>query len=253
MTSTEAHGEYDSFSGPELDENLWLPVHMPSPEGKLVRCEEPCADTTVRGGTLQIRVENFERKNDRSQELDNAKHVLVSTRRFPISPLGETVFSVEMNAEVLHDVNRSFRHGFSAFNVIDVEQTGTVFDHLATDRGTRAVWEQLRIPGFIEAAEPFVWLVESPSLDDLDFSDYHGYSVVLNSAEGRATWLVDDVTVFEAHGVSVPPAVQIGLGLMTLVPIANARSTSLLGQGVVARWRRLRVTYDNPSSDRVEP
>lgn len=247
---TDTHDEYDSFNGPEIDENLWVPVQMPSPDGELVRCEETSAKTTVGGGTLEIRVEKFERKNDRSQELDNAKHVLVSTRQFPISPTGDTMFSVEMNAEILRDETCCFRHGFSAFNVIDVVHTGGVFDHLATDRGTRAVREQLRIPGFIDNGEPFVWLIESPSLGDIDFSDYHDYSVVLNSAESRATWLVDNVKVFEAHEVSVPPSVQIGLGLMTLLPIENGRSTSVLGQGVVARWRRLRITNDPPDGGR---
>jgi len=242
---TDTYDEYDSFTGAELDENLWVPVHIPSPEGELVRCEETRAKTTVIGGTLEIRVDKFERKSDCSQALDNAKHVLVSTQQFPISPTGDTIFSVEMNAEILGDANCIFRHGFSAFNVIDVVKTGSVFDHLATDRGTRAVREQLRIPGFIDGGEPFVWLIESPSLGDIDFSDYHDYSVVLNSAESRATWLVDDVKVFEAHEVSVPPSVQIGLGLMTLLPIKNGRSTSLLGQGVVARWRRLRITNKN--------
>ena len=245
-TMTETHDDYDSFTAAELDEKLWVPVQMPSPDGELVRCEEPRAKTTVGAGILEIRVDEFERKNDSSQALDNAKHVLVSTRQFPIPPTGDTMFSVEMHAERLNDGTYDFRNGFSAFNVIDIVETGSVFDHMATDRGTRAVREQLHVPGFIEAGEPFTWLVETPALDDLDFADYHDYAVVLNRAESRATWLVDDVTVFEALDVSIPASVQIGLGLMTLVPIKYGRSTSLHGQGVVARWRRLRIANDDP-------
>src|SRR4051812_30370351 len=84
ITMTDDQGKYDSFNGAELDENLWIPVQMPSPHGELVRCEEPNAKTTVGGGILEIRVDEFERKNDCSQALDNAKHVLVSAQQFPI-------------------------------------------------------------------------------------------------------------------------------------------------------------------------
>ncbi len=239
--------EFDSFNGAELDENLWVPAQIPSAHGELVRCEEAGAKTTVGGGILEIRVDEFERSDDSSQALDNAKHVLVSTRQFPIRPTGDTTFSVEMNAENLGDETYDFRNGFAAFNVIDIVETGCVFDHMATGRGARAVREQLRIPGFIDAGEPFVWLIDNPALDDTDFSGYHEYSIALNAAERRATWLVDDVKVFEALDVSVPPSVQIGLGLMTLLPIKNGKSASLLGQGMVARWRRLHVTQDGQS------
>ncbi|WP_319456933.1 MULTISPECIES: DUF6081 family protein [unclassified Mycobacterium] len=231
--------EYDPFTGPGLDEQRWVQAQFLDPDGSLVVAQEDSAKTMVGAGTLEICVEKFENKNDFVPNFDNAKHLVVSTQSFPL-PDGACTISVEMTAEILGGQDYSFRRGFAAFNVIDLS-TGAIFDHLVTDRESRAVREQLSIPGVGESADPFQWLVECPITDTCDFTDFHEYAIVFNRSERRVTWLVDQALVFEAGDIDVPDSIQIGFGLMTLLPFQNGNSASLLGQGINARWRRLRT------------
>jgi hypothetical protein len=229
---------YDTFDGPGpgLDPNRWTPAAYPLGD-TVVECEEPNAKTSVGGGTLEIRVERFERSLD--LVLDNAKHLIVSTTAFPIAAEGDVTFSVEMAAENIGDDEYSFRHAFASFNVVDIT-TGSVFDHLTTSRETRVAYERLFIPGIIEPADPFTWLIERPFLG-LDFTDFHEYAIVFNRQRGHVDWFVDGTPVFSAREVTVPESSGIAFGLMTLMPIVDGKSTSLRGQGMAARWRRLQV------------
>lgn len=229
---------YDAFDGPGpgLDPERWAPVAYPVGDG-VVECREPNAKTSVGGGTLEIRVERFERSHDTA--LDNPKHLIVATTAFPIAPEGDVTFSVEMAAENIGDDEYEFRHAFAGFNLVDIT-TGFVFDHMVTSRETRAVYEQLFIPGVVEPPNPFTWLVERPFLE-LDFSDFHEYSIVFNRERGHVDWFVDGTPVFNLRGVQVPESTGVGFGLMSLMPIVDGKSTSLRGQGMAARWRRLKV------------
>lgn len=228
---------YDTFEhGPGLDPNRWTPAAFPVGDSVMV-CEEPNAKTSVGDGTLEMRVERFERSHDSS--IDNAKHLILSTTAFPIAPQGDVTFSVEMAAENIGDDEYAFRHAFASFNVVDLT-TGRVFDHLATSRETRAVYENMFIPGVVEPPNPFTWLIERPFLE-LDFTDFREYAVVFNRQRGQVDWFVDGIPVFNAREVDIPESATVAFGLMTLMPIVDGKSTSLREQGMAGRWRRLQV------------
>ncbi|WP_329013096.1 DUF6081 family protein [Streptomyces sp. NBC_00690] len=237
---TRAIDAYDDFQQPELDPQRWAIQTNPLAEGGFWTLEEPTAKTTIDGGTLQLRVEKYERFHDTLQICDNPKHLVASTSAFQVAAQGETVFSVEMAVENIGGNPDDFRDAFASFNLIDYE-TAMIFDHAATSRRTYAIHERLRLPGF-DPASAFTWFVEAPlSGLTIDPTEFHEYAIVFDREAGQASWYIDDRLTYEARDIEVPPTLRVGMGLFTLHPLHDGRSVSLRGQGMAGQWRNLRV------------
>jgi hypothetical protein len=232
---------YDELLGPGLDAARWEVLQYPLADGSMMRLEEPEAKITVANGTAEIQVDRFQRSHDTVQIFENPKHLVATVADFPVQRSGESVVSVQMAAHSIGGNPDDYRDGFFAFNVFD-PQTASVFDHIVT--GTRAyvVHERLLVPGVIDPADAFTWIVEAPlSAGEIDSSQFHEYAVVLDPAARRIRWLVDDRLAYEAQNVEVPASMRVGFGVFTLYPLRDGHSVSLRGQGMSGRWRELRV------------
>ncbi|MEO3826410.1 DUF6081 family protein [Actinomadura sp. B10D3] len=232
---------YDELLGPGLDAARWEVLQFPLDDGGIWRLEEPEAKITVGGGTAEIRVDRYQRSHDTVQIFDNPKHLVATVDEFPVPRAGESVFSVQMAGHAIGGNPDDYRDAFFAFNVFDM-RTATIFDHLVT--GTRAlvVHERLLVPGVVDPADAFTWLVEAPlSVGEIDTSRFHEYAVVLDPGARRVRWQVDGRLAHEARDVDVPESVRIGFGLFTLHQLRDGRSVSLRGQGMSGCWRELRV------------
>ena len=76
-------------------------------------------------------VDPFTRKHDQVHMFDDPKQLYVSTRTFPVSPTGTTVFEVEMGAETYRSNADDIRDAFAGFITLELA-TGMVFDFVST-------------------------------------------------------------------------------------------------------------------------
>ena len=65
--------------------------------------------------------------------------------------------------------------------------------------------------------------------------------MTLDPTTSTVVWRVAGRTVYETAEPHLPERVRIGLGIFTMLPIRNGRSRSLHGQGISARYRRVRT------------
>jgi hypothetical protein len=77
----------------------WRIGEFPERDGSMRQLREPDAVTFVQNGRLRLGVRRFTRTHDRVQILDNAKHVLFSTRSFEVPEGGSLSITVELRAE----------------------------------------------------------------------------------------------------------------------------------------------------------
>jgi hypothetical protein len=229
---------YDDFSGPRLDPNRWRFLEYPLDNGAVWRCAEPQAQTRVGDGTLAIHCERFTNAHDSHQNIDNCKHLLLSTQPFALPPGGRARFAITMGATSLDATPFDYRDGFASFNVLDFA-SGMVFDLCATSDRLIAIYERLPLPG---VERPFTYVVDAPlSGVTVAAGLPHRYEVVLDAARRMAEWRIDGALAFEAQEILVPTAITLGLGFISLHPLAAGRSRSLHGQGMHATWRDLEI------------
>ncbi|GEL20632.1 DUF6081 family protein [Pseudonocardia asaccharolytica] len=230
---------YDEFTGPELDMSRWCYLqYPPGPDGTAWTCAEPGARTQVDDGTLSIHVERFERAHDQVQIMDNPKHLLLSTESFTVPTGGAATFAMEMAATGINAAPRDYRDGFASMNVLDMA-SGWVFDACATGDTVFSIYERLPMPG---VGRPFTYVIEHP-LAGLEVAPglAHRYEITLDARRGAAEWRVDGHLVHDVRGVEIPTRVNVGLGLITLHPVADGRSRSLRGQGLSASFGPISV------------
>lgn len=239
MTSItpEQARQYDDFSGPELDPERWMFLQYPLPDGSTHVCSEPSATTSVGGGALKVRIEQFENTHG-VQIIDNPKHLLFSTRAFEIPATGQCRFSVTMAGQGINTTPHDYRDGFAAFNVLDLAG-GWVFDLAVSMDTVFAIHERLPLPG---VEQPFTHCVNAP-LSGIDATPgtEHRYTVSLDRGAGTAAWIVDGTTIYEIAGAEIPERVQVGFGVFTLHQVQDNASVSLRGQGFDAAWRDVEI------------
>ncbi|RTL66045.1 MAG: hypothetical protein EKK42_18890 [Pseudonocardiaceae bacterium] len=230
---------YDDFTGSRLDPARWFHLeYPPGPDGTSWRCEEPNARTDVGDGTLDISIERFERAHDQVQIMDNPKHLLLSTESFPVPADGSVTISLEIAATSINATPRDYRDGFASFNVLDMA-SGWVFDLCATSDQVIAIHERLPLPG---VDRTFTHVIEAP-LAGLEIAPglSHAYEVTLDAGRRVAEWRVDGRLMFDVADAEIPGQVSVGLGFITLHPIADGRSRSLRGQGISASFGPIQV------------
>jgi Family of unknown function (DUF6081) len=236
---------YDSFDGPTLDPNLWQPLVTPQADGTDWVYLEPDARTNVADGAVEIAIDRFSRSHDTAQSPDNAKHLLMSTQAFPV-PAGRTVtLEIEMAGRKLNGSPDDHRDGFITFNVFDLESL-LVFDVINTGTRTLSVYERLAVPGLVDGEDAFTYVVDS-ALCGVRTSpeEYQHCAITLDAAAGSVRFTVDGKLIYLVPSLPViPKQLNVGMGLMTLLPIQDGRSVSVRGQGMVGRWRNLGYRVD---------
>jgi hypothetical protein len=115
-----------------------------------------------------------------------------------------------------------------------------VFDACATSDTVFSIYERLPMPG---VEQPFTYVVEHPLSGIVAAPGLsHTHTVTLDAGRGTAEWRVDGTLVHHVNGVEIPAQVNIGVGLFTLHPIVDGKSTSLRGQGMSASFGPISVT-----------
>lgn len=197
--------------------------------------------TIVQNGRLRVGVQRFTNSHDRVQIIDNAKHVMFSTRTFDVPESGLTL-ALEMEAVGERCVPGDIYDGFASFVCLDLS-TGTAIDFFCRDDMYAAVFARLPFPGL--------------ALPDLDPVKYwalfeegrsgsigrHRYEISLEPDRRRISWRVDGEAV---HDLAMPDyrlgPLILALGLMTEKDIGPDGSVSCHGQGVRAEWSPIEIT-----------
>ncbi len=233
---------YDDLSKGKVDPAKWKLLSFPLGNGQAWTYEEPKARLESREGGLALTVDPFTRKHDQVHMFDDPKQLYVSTRTFPVSPTGTTVFEVEMGAETYRSNAEDIQDGFAGFITLELA-TGMVFDFVSTGRKIGAIYERLLIPGITDEKTAFTYLIESPFAGiSTGPRKIHLYSVRLSPEQRRAEWYVDGRPFFKVEHVPVATKeITLGFGLFTLKPVDPVKgSTSIHGQGGTGVWRNFR-------------
>jgi hypothetical protein len=239
---------YDELRGPDLDAARWAPARLPLPTGGEHIPLDPNAEVAVGEGEVRVTIPRFSLSHDTFQSVDSVKHLTLSTRRFELRPDGPATFAADLAVENIGGEPGDYRRGIAAFQVADLDVSKRVFSVCGTSTRVFAMHEHLPLGGS-GPGEPFIHVVESPYEDfDGDFTRLRACEITLDRSRSTAAWHVDGRVVYEAHGTSIPEHARIGLGIFTMLPIRDGRSRSLDGQGIKARWRRLRVRRGSASS-----
>lgn len=231
---------YDGFDGDGLDPRRWARLATPLAGGGEHVHFDPSATVTVADGTLEVDVRRFRLAHDGAATLDNPKVFYRSRQAFELPSPGRVRFAVEMAADNHGGNPDDPRDGVVGFNVVDF-RSGRVFDWVASERRVWALHEQVAVAG-VDPDTGFMHLVESP-LAGVETSpgQLHDFAITLERDRGRARWYVDDTLCYEVEGPGrIPEKVRLGLGIFTIHPQRDGRSTSLRGQGMRARWRNVR-------------
>jgi hypothetical protein len=244
MTSTHQQTQpdwvvYDELAGPELVPALWAPEQLPLPEGGVRIPCDPNADVLVGDGQIRVNIPRFSLSHDTFQAADNVKYLMFSTARIELPAEGPAVFGVDLAVRTAGGDPADVRAGLASLNVVDLDDSGCVFDICATEERVFALHERM-----VFGAKPgyeFSHLVESP------FQPVGGRSgrprtceITLDRGRSLAVWQVDGRPVYRVSGVRIPERIRVGFGIFTLVAITDGRSHSLRGQGLDATWRAFR-------------
>lgn len=238
MAETTSAPVYDPLTGPNVDEARWHHLEYPGlgSDGGSWVCAERTARTTVADGKLSVEIDRFEIEHA-IQPVDNCKHVLLSTEIFEVPSDGWLSASARVSAENINATPHDYRDGFATLILIE-PSSGWVFDCGITSDQAFAIHERLPLPD----VAAFTRIVQDPLAGVTAGSgEPHEFRIVLDAANRTATWYVNDKLVFEASNVTIPPQVNVGLGIFTLHPTDGERSHSLHGQGIEASWENIRV------------
>jgi hypothetical protein len=246
MQETGDFVTYDDFTGPELDGGRWSVDALPLPDGGRHVPSDPNAQVAVGDGEVQVTIARFSVSDDRFQAADSVKFLALSTRAFELPPDRSATFAADFAATSIGGDPADFRRGIAAFQVADLAVTRRVFSVCGTSTRVLAMHEHLGLGGG-GAGRPFIHVIESPYEDfDDDFTRLRACEVTLDRTTSTVVWRVDGRTVYVAHEPHMPDRARIGLGIYTMLPIRGGRSRSLSGQGMSARYRRIRTRGVEP-------
>ena len=159
------------------------------------------ADVRHGDGIREVRIERFTRAATRIQNLDNPKHLVVSTRTFEVPDGGSLWFRADMAAEQLGRDGIDYRDGFATFNIIDIEHK-LVFDFVTTGPRVHALYELQAAPvGVVAPEDSFLYVIDNPELVLAETpSAWHTFTVHLDPCRGRIDAFVDDRPLFRTRG-----------------------------------------------------
>jgi hypothetical protein len=222
---------YDAFAGPALDAELWVPGAVRLGDDVIWTYADPGLVTTVRDGVCELAIERFSLRHHGIQMFDNPKALYFSKRNWLVAgqPLS---FGCRLAAQFSGN-DSDYRNGFASFNALDFA-TGTVMDIVGNGRKLWAITERLDIPGLESPIAPFSEVV------DLQVATEplreHAVEVRYDPGAHEVRYIVDGVERYRRAIETAPRSIMLGLGLITLYPIADGVSTSCRGQGGRGRF-----------------
>lgn len=218
---------YDTMTGPDLDRSLWSDFEL----GGVPRTE-PDAVTTVADGAVTVDIPAFRNGDENSQGMDNTKHLVLSTRTFPLPERGVARFAVDVHVDHV-GMDDDYRLGVATLNVF-AAATGQVWNALATADRVFAEHELL-------AADGYTRVVESPHVPTGQDA-FRELEVEIDRGRGHVTWRVNGAVIHEASGLTdIADEVSLGYQVVTMMPISSGQG-SRRGQGARVTWRNFR--YD---------
>lgn len=241
MTTTASGHETvcDPFEGPALDTTRWFHLTFPLPDGTTFVADEPGAEVTVGDGEVSVAVDRFTQGHP-VQMADNSKFLVLSTEDYALPEAGTVRFSASMAAERFDATPYDPRDGFAAFVLCD-PVGGRIYDLCTTGDTAFALSEQLPYPG---VTAPFTRLVGDPLFGPAAVPGrFHDCEIAIDTVARRVTWRMDGRTLHEELVAGLPASLKVGMGVFTVHPVVDGVSESLLGQGLTAGWRDLRVRY----------
>lgn len=243
-TRTEEYGDYADLLGENSD---WRTGTFPLSKGKAWQMREPDAVAIVRNGNLQISVAPLTRFHDQDQILDNAKHILFSTRTFQVPSGGAISFEVSMRVRRAGANANDLYDGYGSLLCLDFS-SGTAIDWFLAEDICAPAFARLPFPGLdLEAAEPFkYWAIFRETKLKSTADGFHRLKIEITSGQS-ITWWADGHQVTREKSPSYALGeLVLGLGIMTEKDIGPEGSTSLHGQVVQAEWSPIEITTRCP-------
>lgn len=187
-------------------------------------------------------VRRFTQSHDKVQILDNAKHVLFSTKTFDVPADGSLTIAVTIDSMGTHCVEGDLYDGFASLLCLDLS-TGTAIDVFCRGDLCAAVFARLPFPGIaVGEVEPLkYWGIFDER--KLAAPGPHDYAITIDSRARHIGWTVDGelMRAQTMPDYDLGPLV-LGLGLMTEKDIGPDGSVSVHGQGVGAEWSPITIT-----------
>lgn len=238
-TTSEIYGDYAAVLGAHT---AWKIGSFPLAGGRIFQMREPEAVMLVRGGYMSIGVPQLTRFHDRSQILDNAKHVMFSTRAFRLPDDGAITFEVAMRVRRRGAVPGDLYDGYGSFLCLDLG-TGTAMDIFLAEDLCAAVFARLPFPGLdLNDNQPFkYWAIFSETELDPRPEGFHDFRLEIDARKG-VTWWADGQQIGAQPLAYRLGELTLGLAIMTEKDLRPSGSVSLHGQGVQGEWSPITVT-----------
>lgn len=241
MTDAITHEVYGGFTSIVGERPAWVPGAFQLPDGSRWEYTEPEAVAVVQNGRLRIAVRELTRRHDRVQILDNAKHMLFSTRRFEVPPDGGVSFELGIRSRCNGTAPGDLYDGFVSLNLLDLAE-GIALDWFVGHDRIAPVWARLTFPG-ARATEggPMRYFAIFEELEHPPGAERR-VRIAYDRAAGVAQWWLDGDRVWEYPVPGPIGGFVAALGIMTEKDLAPAGSVSCHGQGVLGEWTPIEVT-----------
>lgn len=153
--------------------------------------------------------------------------------------VGKAIFSVEMSAQAINADGENYQYGFANTIFFD-EKHSNVFNSATTGKRLYTVYEKIPIPGLVSPENAFIYFTEAPFTVASQNLEWHTHSIEFNIDKKSVVWKVDGKRVNHQNDLTdMPKSLTIAIGLFTLKPYVNGESASLIGQGMLGRWKNL--------------
>ena len=234
-TDTVVYGDFADILKPD---SKWVIGGFPGWEFR-----EPDAVVVVQNGKLRVAAVPLTRGNGAVQILDNAKHMYFSKERFIVPPGGAISVETTIRAQKLNGIPNDFYDGFVSLNLLDFS-TGVAIDFFVSNECAATVYARLPFPGSpapSEGDQKYFALFKEQPLPKGEQQE-HRYRITYDQGAAELLFYVEDDLV--NHEVNVPKfeSFVAALGLMTEKDIADGKSVSCHGQGLIGEWSPLVIT-----------
>ncbi len=238
----QLYGEYSSIF--KTDGKWTLGVYK-LPDGTSQTYNEPDAVIIVQRNRLRIRAEPLTRSHDTIQQLDNNKHVYLSTSKFPTPDEGIISFEVRMQAKVTNAKDNDLYNAFTSFGLHDLE-AGFGFSFLTNGLEYATLYSR-EAPTGATSRNPtyprFFHIYDEHTLTE----GQHQFTINYNKSKNTVEWLLDGEKVNYQDAIPDPiNNLNISLGLKAAIDLGPNGSQSLHGQGITGEWSQVKITGPSP-------
>ncbi|MDP9237866.1 MAG: DUF6081 family protein [Chloroflexota bacterium] len=234
-TETITYGDYADILKPD---SKWVIGGFPGWEFR-----EPDAVVVVQNGIMRVSVMPLTRGNGAVQILDNAKHMYFSKETFAVPEGGEISVELDIRAQKINGVPDDFYDGFVSLNLLDFS-IGLAVDFFVSNECYATVYARLPFPGTSvadgEGQKYFALFKEQPL--PKGEQQRHRYKITYDQGAAELRFYVEGQLVNREVNVPKMGSFIAALGVMTENDIADGKSVSCHGQGMIAEWSPLTIT-----------